>query len=217
MKIIDDCERNNFDVKMNRRIITILGVLFVACIIVGSSSIERTIAKNFNAFNKDLIDENENYNLLENITLKDDAFHKTYDFYHVETWYFDAVFDNNYSVALNVMVIQKGNHGIVLIGLYLYENTNLIFHQRKLHLYKYFSASEEKPILKLYNKTIIKGDVDSETNRWIYDVSTAIDGQAVNLHFVNNTNGWKTDTRMGWWLVLPRFNVTGWLLLNGKN
>ena len=162
-------------------------------------------------------EENLESGELANITLEDDAFHKTYNYYHVETWYFDAVFDNNYSMALNIGVIQKGNHGIVLIGFYLYENTSLISHSRKLHLYKWFSASEEKPILKLYNKTIIEGDMGNNNDSWVYDVSTEIEGQAINLYFVNITKGWKTDTRMGWWLVLPRFNVTGWILLNGKN
>lgn len=162
-------------------------------------------------------EENLESGELANITLEDDAFHKTYDFYHAENWYFDAVFDNNYSMAFNVLVLQKGNHGIVLIGLYLYDDTNLVSNPRKLHLYKWFSASEEKPILKLYNKTFIVGDIDSNTSSWIYDVSSEIEGQAFNLHFVNLAKGWKTDTRMGWWLVLPRFNVTGWLLLNGKN
>lgn len=153
---------------------------------------------------------------LTNITLKDDAFHKTYNFFHIETWYFDAIFDNNYSMALCVTVIQRGSFAIAATALNLYEDTNWIKHKGKLNPFRRFSGSEEKPILKICNKTIITGDIDKVTNSWIYNVSLATDKQAVDLHYTSVTKGWKVDIRGGWWLAIPRLNVTGTISLNGK-
>jgi len=36
----------------------------------------------------------------QDIALQDDALHKKESFGHVETWYYGALFDNNYSICL---------------------------------------------------------------------------------------------------------------------
>jgi len=154
---------------------------------------------------------------LQDITLEDDAFHKTNRFFHIETWYFDAVFTNNYSMAVIVSVVQKGNFGYVLTGLYIYEDTELICHPRTLHALKQLSASEEKLDIKISDETIMRCDIDDDTGSWTYHVSEDFDDVSVNLNFVNMTDGWKTNITGGWWLVSPRLNVTGYMIFEGKN
>jgi len=178
---------------------------------------ESTTATNLFSIIEERISENGNFSLLENITLQDDAFHKTYDFFHIETWYFDGVFDNNYSMVFVITVVQKGNRGFVLISFSLYQDSDLIVFSREMSLLRHLSISENKPFLKLCNIFNLTGDVDYVTNNWVYDFLLEIDELVVNLHFVNITKGWKTDIRGGWWLVVPSLNVTGWILLNGEN
>ncbi|UCD13736.1 MAG: hypothetical protein JSW60_09310, partial [Thermoplasmatales archaeon] len=102
-------------------------------------------------------------------------------------------------------------------GLNLYENTIWKKHRMRLNLCRQFSGSEEKPILKICNKTIITGDIDNVTNSWIYNVSFATEGRAVDLQYTSITKGWKVGIRGGWWLAIPRLNVTGTISFNGKN
>jgi hypothetical protein len=154
---------------------------------------------------------------LQDIKLEDDAFHKTNRFFHIETWYFDAVFTNNYSMAVVITVVQKGNFGHVLTGLYIYEDTELIYHPRTLHTLKQLSASEEKLDIKISDETIMKCDIDNDTGSWTYHVSEMFDDVSVNLNFVNTADGWKTNITGGWWLVSPRLNVTGYMILEGEN
>jgi len=165
---------------------------------------------------KTSVENNIELEELTNITLKDDAHHKTYTFFHVETWYFDAVFTNNYSMAFWITLVQKGNIAIASIALNIYEDTNRYENRRKLNLFNQFSGSEEKPILKICNKTIVTGDIDELTNRWIFNVSFSKDDQAVDLQYTSTSKGWKVNIKGGWWLVIPRFNVTGTISLNNE-
>ena len=165
---------------------------------------------------KTSVENNIELEELTNITLKDDALHKTYTFFHVETWYFDAVFTNNYSMAFWITLVQKGNIAIASIALNIYEDTNRYENRRKLNLFNQFSGSEEKPILKICNKTIVTGYIDELTNRWIFNVSFSKDDQAVDLQYTSTSKGWKVNIKGGWWLVIPRFNVTGTISLNNE-
>lgn len=150
---------------------------------------------------------------LQNITLADDAFHNTTTFFHIESWYFDAVFEQNYSMALVVTIVQRNTVGFVLIGLYLYHDTNLLVHPRKLISLHDCFASAERPLLKYGNSTIITGSLN-EPMGWSYHVSLQLDGQGVDLQFMNILKGWKTDIPGGWWLVIPNSQVTGQITLN---
>jgi hypothetical protein len=152
---------------------------------------------------------------LQNITLTDDAFHNTTTFFHIESWYFDAVFDQNYSMAVIVTILQRNTIGFVLTGLYLYKDTSLMASPRKMVAFKQCFASEEQPLLKLGNSTIITGSIN-ESAVWTYHVSLEMDGQGADLEFVNITEGWKTDIRGGWWLAIPNLRVTGHIKLNGE-
>jgi len=155
------------------------------------------------------------FDSLQNISLADDAFHNSTTFFHIESWYFDAVFEQNYSMAVVVTILQRKTTGFVLEGLYLYKDTNLIAHPRKLMTFQQCFASAEQPFIKLGNATIITGTIN-ESAVWTYHVSLEMDGQGIDLQFVNITKGWKTDIRGGWWLVIPQLRVTGHIQLNGE-
>jgi hypothetical protein len=151
---------------------------------------------------------------VQNITLADDAFHGTTTFFHIESWYFDAVLEQNYSIALVVTIVQRGTIGFALIGLYLYNDTNLVAHPRKLVPLKDCLVSTERPLIKFGNSTIIAGTLN-ESIGWSYHVALQMDGQGIDLQFTNLTKGWKTDIPGGWWLVIPNLRVTGQITLNG--
>jgi len=155
------------------------------------------------------------FNSLENISVDDDAFHNSSRFFHIESWYFDVMFEQNYSIAFIVTVFQKDNRGSVLCGLYLYKNTTLVVQQRKNFSFSQLSASEERPLLVLGNTTIIDGLIN-KTGLWTYHISWELDSQGVDLQFVNITKGWKSDIRGGWWLAIPNLRVSGNILLNGE-
>ena len=168
----------------------------------------------------EIIDKNEqtvpiDYPHISDITLKDDGFHKTDQFFHIESWYYDAVFDNNYSCAIVITVMQKGEVGAVLTGLYLYHQTNLIMHRREWHRFNQCYILEDTPYLQIGNTTVISGDIDPETNIWYYDISMETQNIGINLHFQNLTQGWKMNICGGWWLVIPHSVVTGTINYNG--
>ena len=152
---------------------------------------------------------------LDGITLEDDAFHKTYNKFHAETWYFDAIFTNGYSMAVIVTVAQKGDAGSVLTGLYIYKDTELIYRPRTFYDYDQLSISEKKLDMKIKDETIMKCDIDSD-GRWNYYVYENFDNVQVELNFINMTEGWRTDITGGWWLVSPRLEVTGSIILEGE-
>ena len=65
------------------------------------------------------------------IILKDDASHLKKGFGKIETWYHDAIFENNYSMVSLVNILNIGKIGIVLTGLYVYKNSKPVHIIRK--------------------------------------------------------------------------------------
>ena len=152
----------------------------------------------------------------ENITIKDDALHQPDKLCHMETWYFNAVFGNNFSMAIVVSVLQVGSRGSLLAGLYLYRDSELKVYTRKVCLSEHFHASQEEPFIKMRDEQILRGRIDNTTGSWIYDVSLKNDNCGVNLQFTKTAEGWKGHHFLGWWLVIPRLHVQGTITLDGK-
>ena len=69
----------------------------------------------------------------EDITIKDDAYHGSDYPRFTEWWYFDAVFDNGYSIELNIRVLSIIKDRLVLIykRTDIYKDGKLIKHMRK--------------------------------------------------------------------------------------
>jgi len=162
-----------------------------------------------------LADIHAQVNPISEITLEDDAFHETFNKFHAETWYFDAVFQNGYSMATIVTIAQKGNTGSVLTGLYIYKDTELIIRPRTFYDIDKVSYSTEVLDMEVEDETIMKADIDSSGD-WHYYVYEAFDRVSFELDFESITPGWKTDITGGWWLVNPRLEVSGYIIVDGE-
>lgn len=149
----------------------------------------------------------------EDITLEDDAFHVFP--IHVEDWYYEAFFNNNYSIVLIVTILSNGAMGIALTGFYIYNNGHLEYTDRIVTLSPFFSVSEKKPLIKIFGEEIINGDID-EMGNLCYAISFEKDGYGLSLTFINETKGWKGKMGRGWWLAVPRGKVEGNLILGGE-
>jgi len=149
------------------------------------------------------------------IILQDDALHKKKNFGRVETWYYDAILDNHYSIVALVNIIHIG-FGMVLTGLFIYKDNKLIKSIRKRTSYRCFSGSEHKPMLTIENKKILQTRIDDKTNKWIFQITMGDECFGVDLAFLPSTTPWKGKTFLGNWLVIPRFCVQGTLYHDEK-
>lgn len=154
----------------------------------------------------------------EDIDLRDAAFHRSHGRYHCEWWYFEGIFDNGYSVVLDVFICSKGYHGLCKLKLNIYNDTESVVFLREVIPLREFEASEDVPFIKVSGKQIIELDREryNSTGEWVYNVSIEIDNQEANLQFTGTTKGWKGEILRGWYSpVLPKATVEGTLILNG--
>jgi predicted secreted hydrolase len=154
----------------------------------------------------------------DDIELKDDAFHSAKTSYFTEWWYFDAIFDNNYSAQMSVRVVSALNHGIIFKRLDIYKDGFIISHNKKSYPMRDFSASKEKPIVYLDDSCVINGFIDNSTGNWVYDLFFQFDDVSAYLRFIGCTKGWKGQLRGDdWWGVsLPRAKTSGTLIIGNK-
>jgi len=151
------------------------------------------------------------------ISSVDDASHLKDNFSHVETWYFDGYFKDRYSMVILVNVLHINGFGFVLTGLYLYKDTEPIITIRRRFPLKTFFGSTENPVITIDNKTIINYlGIDKKTEYWSYNISMGDTTNGVDLRFVQKNKSWKGKTLLGQWLVVPLFDVTGSLFVDGK-
>ena len=156
----------------------------------------------------------------QDISIKDDGFHRSEAPRFTEWWYFDAVFDNGYSAQMSVRLLSIIKKRLVLIfqRLDIYKDGELVVHNRKRCSLKKFEAACEIPLVKLGGKQVINGYIDKNTRNWVYDLCFEINDTSVNLRFEGQTRGWKGKNPGGdWWAVLlPRADVRGTLIVNDK-
>jgi len=155
----------------------------------------------------------------EDIDLEDAAFHRSYGRYHGEWWYFEGIFNNGFSIVLGVAICSKGRRGFCLLGLQIYNNTEVGVRIGKSIPMRKFEASEDFPFIELSGKQFIRLDREryNDTGEWVYNVSLEIEGQMANLQFLGITKGWKGEILKGWYgPVLPKATVNGTLILNGE-
>lgn len=154
----------------------------------------------------------DDYNGLdaENITFGD-ACYKGTDFLHpLEWWYFDAVFDNNYSIEFHIDLASIKGAGMVAVMLNVYDDGKLIFHSREYLLPSELNASKEKPLVFISGSKVIAGFIDNKGN-WVFNLSTKMDGASINLKFASTTQGWKSKILNMWWwgVIQPKAYVSG--------
>ena len=150
------------------------------------------------------------------IVLRDDALHRKGNFGHVETWYYDALFENNYSTVMLVNVFHMANFSVVLTRLFIYKDKKLVGNLRGRIPFKRFYGSEDEPLIKLNGQQIIRGHIDRDTKVWKYQISMGNCKQGIDLELIKTTKAWKGKTFLGDWLVIPRFKVKGVIFLDGK-
>lgn len=157
------------------------------------------------------------------ITIKDDAFHGSRSSRFTEWWYFDAVFDNGYSVQMSVRILSIIKNRFVLIfqRLDIYKDGKLVNHSKIRYPLKKFNASSDRPLVKLDDKVVIEGNIDKSTEKLVYNLSFDMGEYSADLRFEGETKGWKGKTSAtpggDWWAVaLPRAKVKGILKINNK-
>ena len=151
----------------------------------------------------------------EQITFQDDARHKKGFFSHVETWYYDAVFENGYSIVSLVNVIHIGKIGTVLSGIFIYKDGELIEIIRKRYPLRKFYGSEKTPLLKIDDQEVLNGKIDKDS-QWKYRIYRGDTSIGFDLEFIKTMKPFKGKTFLGNWLVIPGFSVSGLLFLYGK-
>ena len=152
----------------------------------------------------------------KSIVLKDDAFHNAKFFGNVETWYYDAIFDNKYSVVCLVNAIQFLKAGIILTGLFIYKDAKLIRSIRDRTLLRHFYGSTERPYIVIKDKEIINGDIKRDSKDWVYHILMGDKKNNVNLSFVKKMEPWKGNHFLGNWLVVPSLEVNGNIFVDGE-
>ncbi len=151
----------------------------------------------------------------QDITLKDDAFHKSKGLHFTEWWYFDAVMNDGYSIQFSALILSALKISFLIFRFDVYKDGHLIFHTRKPHLLGDVEISMEKPFIKIGEKIIIRGYRNEKTGNLVYDALVSVEGLTADLHFFGTTKGWKGEHEAGdcWAVVLPRAHVNGTITL----
>jgi len=152
------------------------------------------------------------------IVPKDDAYHPSKNPISEEWWYFDAIFDNDYSLHSDFTMFTK-NGRFASSAIEIYKNGELETQAIKRHLLKPFKISTDFPGVKLYDDKIISFDFErfKEMNEWVYNFSQKLDDFEINLNFVGTTKGWKIVTDdLSWTVAQPKAKVSGEIITDGK-
>jgi hypothetical protein len=165
-----------------------------------------------------VINHSANYPKAVAIIPEDDAFHGSMNFVDVEWWYFDAVFDNGYSIFLGIRTIHIGNSGIVMSHFEIYNKGKVEFEKLQTNLFRDFQTSRDTPLVKLCGNKVIEFDEEhyKKTGEWRYTISFMIGKHAICLTLTGITKGWKIETpKNSWAVALPKAEVTGTITVHG--
>lgn len=168
---------------------------------------------------KDKNNNSERFFKAIDITPKDDMFHGSMNIVDIEWWYFDALFDNNYSVHVGVRVYHVKNIGLVQYRFNIYKDGKVVAEKMQWDLFSKFVSSSDIPMIFIGGKKIIEFDQDryTKTGELSYTVSMQIDDYGMNLKFIGTTKGWKIETPdTSWAVALPKAVVAGTLTMNGE-
>jgi hypothetical protein len=152
----------------------------------------------------------------EDSTLEDNAYSVT-DYFSLQWWYIDAVFDNNYSTHVGIMTVgSKGINGFFLFRINVYKDGALLEGKFRLVPVRFVEVSPSEPVIKLFDKEIIRGYIDDD-GRMALTVSLEIKGLQADLTLVGLIKGWKGFTGHGMWgCPLPKAHVQGTITVNDE-
>ena len=153
----------------------------------------------------------------EALVPQDDAYHGVASLADVEWWYFDAIFENGYSVHVGIRVFQSGGRsGIVRARFEIYKDGLVEAAAVKTGFLRDLLVSKVVPLIQFDEHNMVAFDERrfKETGEWVYRVSFELEGHAVSLTFTGISNGWKIETpRNSWAVALPKARVDGALRL----
>ncbi|MDH7507508.1 MAG: hypothetical protein QHH15_06985, partial [Candidatus Thermoplasmatota archaeon] len=150
------------------------------------------------------------------ITPKDDAYHPSINPISMEWWYFDAIFDNNYSLHADFTSYTK-NARFSSSAIEIYKNGELETKAIKRHISKPVQLSIDYPLVKLNDDKIINFDLErfNKTGEWFYNFSQKLEDCEIDLNFVGTTKGWKIVTDdLSWTVAQPKAKVAGEITMN---
>jgi hypothetical protein len=152
----------------------------------------------------------------------DDSVHDTLDPVNCEWWYFDATFDNNYSVASIWWDLSRSKTAKErFIDFSVYDPTGKKIMVKRPFDNKAVSISTEKCDVKMRDNHVY-GEVPE------YRLHFLDDGLGADLVFENLVQGYRTPPDgtayfsmnpmiyMGWTIAQPRASVRGKLIIDGK-
>lgn len=144
----------------------------------------------------------------EKTLLVDDAFHGLTTPPSTEWWYFDAVFNNGYSIHIGFEVFSIFKKMFQLIRLDIYKEGDLISHTRKFIFLKNIKISKENPFVNISSGNTVKGRISN--GKLLYDITVNLKEASADLQFIGYNNGFKGRVPGSNWVVmLPRADVKG--------
>jgi len=135
---------------------------------------------------------------------------------NIETWYYDAIFDNGYSIVTLINFVRTIGFGIAITSLYIYKDGKLISSIRNQDSSKHFHGSVDKPLLSLKGIDILKGEIQPSSNNWLFHLLLGDKETGVELELLKDSKAWTGKTYLGNWIVIPKFKVNGTIFLNGE-
>lgn len=149
----------------------------------------------------------------------DDAFRGPTRYVDTEWWYFDAIFNNNYSAVISFTKSSKKNL-LTFPTIEIYKNGAFVVRAIKRYIFQDFQISKQIPFVKLLNDEGIEFDQNRFNNRgeWVYNISLKIDDHEINLAFIGTTKGWKIKSKTvgSWTVALPKASVAGDIVVHGN-
>jgi len=150
------------------------------------------------------------------VSFSDDAAHYQTQRSRVETWYYDGLFDNGYSMAFLINIFKLGRLGMALTGLYLYKDTTLIKTLRQRLPLDALHASPAQPQFTLRGASLLSSHQDPSTDTWNTHIKYGDENTAADLQLTRSVKAWAGTTSLGGWLAIPRLQIHGTLSVDGR-
>lgn len=152
---------------------------------------------------------------LKDVELYNDRFHGFNLSRITEWWYFDAEFENGYSVQLGMRVINLLITKLAFSRFDIYKDGKLLSHKRKTLLPFSFNLSKKKPHIIISGKEVIKGY--TENGKFVFDLSFDFGETSTDLKFISAARGFEGYVPgSNWTVMLPKAKVSGTLRIKEK-